>query len=69
MLNEVEFIVIESDGHALLERKTAIALDVLKLGPQINSLQLSTDGENGEPNILDKFPGCCEGIGKLKDFQ
>ena len=42
---------------------------MLQLGPQINSLQLSTDGENRRPNILDKFPGCCEDIGKLKDFK
>ena len=69
VLNEVEFVVIESEGHALLGRETAIAQGVLQLGPQINSLQLSTDGENRGPNILDKFPGCCEGIGKLKDFQ
>ena len=69
VLNEVEFVVIESEGHALLGRETAIALGVLQLGPQNNSLQLSTDGENRGPNILDKFPGCCEGIGKLKDFQ
>ena len=69
MLNEVEFVVIESEGHTLLERETAIALGVLKLEPQINSLQFSPDRENREPNILDKFPGCCEGIGKLKDFQ
>ena len=38
VLNEVEFVVIESEGHALLGRYTAIALGVLKLGPQINSL-------------------------------
>ena len=69
VFNEVEFVVIKSEGHALLGRETAIALGVLQLGPQINSLQLSTDGENREPNILDKFPGFCEGIGKLKDFQ
>ena len=68
VLNEVEFVVIESEGHGLLGRETAIALGVLQLGPQINSLQLSTDGENREPSILDKFPGCCEGIEKLKDF-
>ncbi|XP_068713294.1 uncharacterized protein [Montipora foliosa] len=67
-LNEVEFVVIESEGHTLLG-KTAIALGVLKLEPQINSLQFSPDRENREPSILDKFPGCCEGIGKLKDFQ
>ena len=69
LLNEVEFVVIESEGHTLLERETAIALGVLKLEPQINSLQFSPDRENRGPNILDKFPGCCEGIGRLKDFQ
>ena len=62
VLNEVEFVLIESEGHALLGRDTAIALSVLKLGPQINSLQLSTAGDNREPNILDTFQGCCEGI-------
>ena len=69
VLNEVEFVVVESEGHAYLGRDTAIALGVLQLGPRIISLQLSTDGEDREPSILDKFPGCCEGIGKLKDFQ
>ena len=57
VLNEVEFVVRESEGHALLGQETAITLGLLKLGPQINSLQLSTDGENREPNILDKFSG------------
>ena len=68
-LNEAEFLVIENERHALLGRETAIALGVLQLGPQINSLQLYTDRENRAPSILDKFPGCCEGVGKLKDFQ
>ena len=25
--------------------------------------------KGGGPSIFEKFPGCCEGIGKLKDFQ
>ena len=69
VLSGVEFVVVENEGHALLGRETAIALEVLKLGPQINSLGVSTDGVKGEPSIFEKFPGCCEGIGKLKDFQ
>ena len=69
VLNEVKFVVIKSEGYALLGRESAIALGVLKLGPQINSLQLSPEGENRKPSILEKFPGCCEGIGKLKNFQ
>ena len=52
VLHEVAFVVIGSEKHALLGWETAIALGVLKLGPQINSLQLSTDGENKEPNTL-----------------
>ena len=69
MLSGVEFVVIENEGHALLGRETAISLGVLKLGAHVNSLEVSTDGEKGEASIFEKFPGCCEGIGKLKDFQ
>ena len=29
----------------------------------------SLDGAKGEASIFEKFPGCCELIGKLKDFQ
>ena len=35
----------------------------------MNSLEVSTDGEKEEASIFEKFPGCCEGIGKMKDFQ
>ena len=41
----------------------------MKLGPQVNSLEVSADGAKGEPSIFERFPGCCEGSGKLKDFQ
>ena len=27
------------------------------------------DRAKGEASIFEKFPGCCEGIGKLKDSQ
>ena len=67
VLSGVKFVVIENKGHALLGRETVI--EVLKLGTQVNSLEVSTDGAKGEPSIFEKFPGCCEGIGKLKDFQ
>lgn len=35
----------------------------------MNSLEVSTDGAKGETSIFEKFPRCCEGIGKLKDLQ
>ena len=69
VLSGVEFFVIENEGHALLGREIAISLGVLKLGAHVNSLEVSTDGAKGEASIFEKFPGCCEGIGKLKDFQ
>ena len=58
-------------GQALLGRDTAIALGVLKwLGSQVNSLEVQMmDGGKGISSVLEKFPGCCEDIAKLKDFQ
>ena len=69
VLSGVEFVFIENGGHVLLGRETAISLGVLKLGAHVNSLEVSTDGAKAEASIFEKFPGCCEGIGKLKDFQ
>ena len=69
MLSGVEFVVIENEGHALLGRETAISLGVLKLEAHVNSLEVSTDGAKGEASMFETFSGCCEGIGKLKDFQ
>ena len=69
VLSGVEFVFIENGGHVLLGRETAISLGVLKLGAHVNLLQVSTDGAKAEASIFEKFPGCCEGIGKLKDFQ
>ena len=69
VLSGVEFFAIENEGHALLGRETAISLEVLKLGAHVNSLEVSTDRAKAEVSIFEKFPGCCEGIGKLKYFQ
>ena len=69
VLSGVEFVVIENEGHALLGRETVISLGVLKLRAHVNSLEVSSDGAKGEASIFEKFPGCCELIGKLKDFQ
>ena len=43
-------LLLKNKGHALLGRETAIALEVLKLGPQVNSLEVSTDGAKVEPS-------------------
>ena len=42
-------------------RKTAMELDVLRLGPQVNVVST--------PDIVDKYKACFEGVGKLIDYQ
>jgi len=71
VLRGVEFVVIENKGEALLGRETAVTFGVLRLGipVQVNSLEASTDGAKGASSVLGKFPGCCEGIGRLKHFS
>ncbi|KAK6192673.1 hypothetical protein SNE40_004107 [Patella caerulea] len=62
-IQDVEFIVIEGEGQALLGKKTALELDVLRLGPRINAVQTDTAGLKAE------YEDCFKGFGKLKDFQ
>ena len=54
-LNEVEFVVVESEGYALLGRHRAIAFGVLKLGPEDNSLETSKNDENKTNSILERW--------------
>ena len=61
-LDNIEFIVMKGSDQALLGRVTASALGVLRLGPNLNAV-------NKENEIFAKYPGCCDGIGKLKDYQ
>ena len=70
-LNNVEFIVTEGSGQALLGRATASDLGVLKLGQNVHTISNSVDIKQpqGIAEIFNKFLGCCEGIGKLKGFQ
>ena len=58
MLSSVEFVVIESEGHALLGQETAVALEVLKMGPQVNLLEVSADGPKGAPSIFVRYKLC-----------
>ena len=52
-LNNVEFIVIEGQGLALLGRATAIALGVLKLEAEVNSVQNKSSKEHDISYIFD----------------
>ncbi|CAC5363364.1 unnamed protein product [Mytilus coruscus] len=58
-LNDIEFVVIEGKGQALLSRNTAEQLGELQLVHSVS-----------EPGtIKDKYPECFTGVGKLKSFQ
>ena len=56
-----EFIVICNEGRPIIGRKTAMELDVLRLGPQVNAVST--------PDLVDKYKACFEGVGKLTDYQ
>ena len=56
-----EFIVICNEGRPIMGRKTAMELDVLRLGPQANAVST--------PDLVDKYKACFEGVGKLTDYQ
>ncbi|CAC5368443.1 unnamed protein product [Mytilus coruscus] len=58
-LNDIEFVVIEGKGQALLICNTAEQLGVLQLVHNVS--------ESG--TIKDKYPECFTGVGKLKSFQ
>ena len=55
-----EFIVISNEGRPIMGRKTAMELDVLRLGPQVNAVST--------PDLVDKHKACFEGVGKLTDY-
>lgn len=71
VLDNVEFIVIEGRGQPLLGRVTALALKVLRLGrEEINTVQKGSNPQGQtETDIFAKYPDCCKGLGKLKDYQ
>ena len=56
-----EFIVICNEGRPIMGRKTAMELDALRLGPQVNVVST--------PDLVDKYKACFEGVGKLTDYQ
>ena len=67
MLEDIEFLVIEGQGKPLLGRDTSIKLGLLKIGPSVvNSLDTQSMTKD---QIINKYPKCFEGFGKLKDFQ
>ena len=45
------------------------SLVVLKLGAELSSVQNNSSKEHDNSYIFEKYPGCCERIGKLKNYQ
>ena len=69
-LDDIEFIVMKGCGQALLGQATASALEVLKLRPNVQAVSKGVKPQSlGEHEIFAKYPGCYNGIGKLKDYQ
>lgn len=59
-LHNVPFTVIEGRGQSLLGQETAIKLNVLTLGSEINIVQ---------HDIIRENPELFTGIGKLRNYQ
>lgn len=64
IIPNVEFVVIEGTGQALLGRDTAIQLGVLKIVRNVSDIS----GKKTE-SVFDKYLACFKGVGKLKSFQ
>ena len=56
-----EFIIICNEGRSIMIGKTAMELDVPRLGPQVNAVST--------PDLVDKYKACFKGVGKLTDYQ
>ena len=66
-LSNVDFIVIEGEGQTLLGRDTAKKLNLLRVGPEVNTV--SDKPEDTKQRMLREHKSCFTGLGKLKDFQ
>ena len=66
-----KFHVVRGDGGSILGKKTAIELDLLRVGPQTNyNVVAPLDSLSPEiKKIIDEHKEVFQGIGKLKDFQ
>ena len=62
-IHDVEFVVIDGKGQALLGRDTALKLGVIK---HIHNV---TEPTTAPKDIFDKYLECFKGVGKLKSFQ
>nr|XP_022336145.1 uncharacterized protein LOC111132611 [Crassostrea virginica] len=64
VIPDVEFVVLDGKGQALLGRDTALRLGVLQIVSSVSEA-VNTDNRT----VFDKYPDCFEGVGKLKSFQ
>ncbi|XP_078309584.1 uncharacterized protein LOC144617972 [Crassostrea virginica] len=64
VIPDVEFVVLDGKGQALLFRDTALRLGVLQIVSSVSEA-VNTDNRT----VFDKYPDCFEGVGKLKSFQ
>ena len=64
VIPDVEFVVLDGKGQALLGRDTALQLGVLQI---VSSVSKAVNSDNR--TVFDKYPDCFKRVGKLKSFQ
>ena len=64
VITDVEFVVLDGKGQALLGRDTALRMGVLQIVSSVSEA-VNTDNRT----VFDKYPDCFKGVGKLKSFQ
>ena len=63
---EANFVVIQGQGVPILGRDTAMKLNLLKVGPQVNAVNMPSN----QPELWRKqYPTAFQGLGKVKDRQ
>ena len=60
VITDVEFVVLDGKGQALLGRDTALRLGVSQIVSSVSEA-VNTDNRT----VFDKYPDCFKGVGKL----
>ena len=65
---ECEFVVVDCKAETLLSRESSEALGLLKIGYDVNAVEATCDDTYCK-EILQKYPGIGDGVGKRTDRQ
>ena len=62
------FLVVEEKAGAILSRQTSEELGILRIEINIGILKIEINTSSHDA-LLEGYPGCFQGVGKLKGFQ